>query len=171
MRPPLRAAVQVRLRAWHRGFFCDRLARHGRLNQLAAPRAWRSPSGTSDWPCRRGLLREGRADATVILSFCVVRSVWRGKARQLNVSVRMWGRVLPHLRRDAAFSPGTEERVGGPGGGASSPWSPAGGRRNSRTDAFGPPFISTLLVPNSPAPDHPVFRRSFCRGGPPTWYG
>ena len=38
---------------------------------------------------------------------------------------------------DVDFFPrlGTEERVGGPGGGASSPWSPAGGRRKAWQDA------------------------------------
>jgi YD repeat-containing protein len=37
---------------------------------------------------------------------------------------------MDFFRAAVLFSPGREKRVGGPGGGASSPWSPAGGGRN-----------------------------------------
>lgn len=130
------------LRTWHRGFFCDRLARQSRLNQLNAPLAWRSPSGTSDWPCRRGPLpsRKGRGNRDPLLCVGFVRF---GEATLARVNVRVHagrGFCRSHdVTRPLAS--GTEKRGGGPGGGASSPWLPARCRRNFRTDALGQRFI------------------------------
>jgi hypothetical protein len=80
-----------------------------------------------------GLFREGRADATVVPWFHAL-------------VVLSWLKVCTELLRPAGCvgfrlvwraNSGTEERVGGAGGGASSPCSPAGGGRNPRTDALG----------------------------------
>jgi hypothetical protein len=73
--------------------------------------------------CRRGLLPQGeRADATAILL----------------VTLTLVRTVLPS-------DSGTEERVGGAGGGASSPCSPARCRRKSRMDAWGKVPTSAYL--------------------------
>ena len=97
-----------------------------------------------------GLFRKGRADATVILSFCVVRSVRRDKARQINVSVRRGRRFLIALTSRRGLRPRNGGEGRGARGGASSPWSPARSRRNSRMEAFGQRFIFALLVPRLP---------------------
>ena len=111
---------------------CDRLALHGRLNHPDAPLASRSPRATSDWPCRRGPLPQGkgRCNRNSLVDALVVPS-WLGVSAELGCPVlcvlfTLLGRV----------NSGTEERVGGAGGGDSSPCSPARGRRNSRMDAL-----------------------------------
>ena len=126
------------------------------------------PRGTSGWPSRRGPLLPGgrRADATEIRwLYALVFLSW------LGILSKPWCPVgcsfSPSSRQGAG---GTEERVGGAGGGDSSPCSAARGRRSSRTDAFwDDSFGRSSATP--PRISHAAWLPSFCRGGPPIMYG
>lgn len=117
-----------------------------------------------------GLFRKGRADATVILSFCVVRSVRRDKARQVNISVRRGRRFLITLTSRRGLRP----RNGGEGRGTRGrglvPL--VAGTKPAKLPHGGFRLTVHLRSPRTQAPAwaHAVFRCSFCRGGPPTWY-
>jgi hypothetical protein len=114
--------------------------------------AGRSACGAeSKWHLRlalpaRASSARGRADATTLLDLTPIPH--GGETTLARVHLRA-------ERTKAAAGPSPRchlplwngERVGGPGGGASSPWSPPWRRRNPRTDAFGQRFISALLVP------------------------
>jgi hypothetical protein len=121
--------VQV-VATWHRVFCCDRLALQSRLNQIGARPRGPSPGATSDWRCRRGPLlrsKKGRCnrDSSIIGALVVLFCSW-AEVDGVDDFCGSWGERAV----------GTEERVGGAGGGASSPCSSARCRRNSRTDAL-----------------------------------
>ena len=109
--------------------------------------------------CRRGPLPVGRADATAIIPPGVLGLVRRaGLARRPFRNHRYSGNQplqFPFLWNG--------ERVGGPGGGDSSPWSPAGGRRKLRTDAPG-------RFRHRAAPVGLLQAAHLLRGGPPITY-
>jgi hypothetical protein len=80
-------------------------------------------------PARASSTREGPMQPSFLRMRCLFC---------LGVPTGLWRPVgCVCFRITARLGPGTEERVGGAGGGASSPCSPARCRRNFRTDALG----------------------------------
>jgi hypothetical protein len=97
----------------------------------------RRPACVAESTCHLRLALPARASSTregpMQPSFLLMRRLFC-----LGVPTELWCPVgCASVRITARPSPGTEERVGGAGGGASSPCSPARCRRNSCMDALG----------------------------------